>query len=131
MVVIVSTYYFTRTDLHPGVGSIEESLLGVVLGDVLEQPKEVEEEAGLVRYEEVDQDATCRRSVQWHRDTFQLALHTNLKLRPIISTFPTGNDEKLSSSQLKPGQAINSTAAYFYSISCAQDHNSCEMLLQH
>ena len=69
MVVIVSTYYFTRTDLHPGVGSIEESLLGVVLGDVLEQPQEVEQEAGLVRDKEVDQDAECRESIQWCRDT--------------------------------------------------------------
>ena len=73
MVVIVSTYYFTRADLHPGVGRVEESLLGVVLGDVLEQPQEVEQEAGLVRDEEVDQDAACRGSIQWQCYTLQLA----------------------------------------------------------
>ena len=56
---------FTRANLHPGVCSVEEPLLGVVLGDVLEQPQEVEQEAGLVRDEEVDQDAACRGSIQW------------------------------------------------------------------
>ena len=44
-----------------------------MLGDVLEQPQEVEQEAGLVRDEEVDQDAACRGSIQWHRDILQIA----------------------------------------------------------